>query len=361
MDTQNTDTAAILTPRLDIRQLSLQDLKDFCQEVKEPAFRAKQIYEWLWQKSAHSFEEMTNLSKKLRTLLEERFEIRAIKLDFSQHSNDGTVKARYKLFDGHLIESVLIPVPEKDRFTVCISTQVGCSLTCKFCATGKMKRMRNLEASEIYDQVVLVNRLCQETYGKPITNVVYMGMGEPLLAYRPVLESVHWLTSEEGLNMAPRRLTISTAGISKMIKKLADDGVKTNLALSLHAADDEKRNEIMPINEQNNLEVLIESLQYFYKNTKDNKITFEYIAFKDFNDSIEDAKKLVKICRQVPTAKVNIIEYNSIDGETFEKADDDKINQFAQYVRQFDIAITVRKSRGKDIDAACGQLANKNN
>jgi 23S rRNA (adenine2503-C2)-methyltransferase len=180
---------------------------------------------------------------------------------------------RYRLFDGHLIESVLIPVPEKDRFTVCISTQVGCSLTCKFCATGKMKRLRNLEASEIYDQVVLVNRACLAIFEKPITNVVYMGMGEPLLAYRPVLESVHWLTSTEGLNMAAKRLTISTAGIAKMIRKLADDGIRTNLALSLHAADDEKRNQIMPINEQNNLEELVESLRYFYEHTKDSKIT----------------------------------------------------------------------------------------
>jgi 23S rRNA (adenine2503-C2)-methyltransferase len=359
MPMEITNIEATAAPRLDVRGLSIDDLKDFCKSVNEPAFRAKQIYEWLWQKSAHSFDEMTNLSKKLRTTLQEQFEIRAIKLDMQQNSEDGTVKMRYRLFDGHLIESVLIPVPEKDRFTVCISTQVGCSLTCKFCATGKMKRLRNLEASEIYDQVVLVNRACLEIFEKPITNVVYMGMGEPLLAYRPVLESVHWLTSTEGLNMAAKRLTISTAGIAKMIRKLADDGIRTNLALSLHAADDEKRNKIMPINEQNNLEELIESLRYFYQHTKDSKITFEYIAFKDFNDGMDDAKKLLQICRAVPTAKVNIIEYNPIDGEEFEKADEDKINAFAQYIRSHDIAITVRRSRGKDIDAACGQLANK--
>jgi 23S rRNA (adenine2503-C2)-methyltransferase len=347
------------TPRLDIRLLKWEDIQAFFKEVKEPAFRAKQLYEWLWKKSAHSFEEMSNLPKKLRDLLDERFEIRALRADIVQKSGDGTLKIRFRLHDNYLIESVLIPVPEKERYTVCVSTQVGCSLTCKFCATGKMKRERNLEAAEIYDQVVLVNRICEETYQRPLTNVVYMGMGEPLLAYRPVLESVHWLTSEEGLNMSPKRLTISTAGIAKMIKKLADDGIRTNLALSLHAADDEKRNEIMPINEQNNLEALTESLQYFYQHTKDSKITFEYIAFKNFNDSLEDAKKLLRLCRQVPTAKVNIIEYNPIDGEQFEKADDAKINAFAQYIRQYDIAITVRKSRGKDIDAACGQLANK--
>jgi 23S rRNA (adenine2503-C2)-methyltransferase len=345
--------------RLDIRLLKWEDIQAFFKEVKEPAFRAKQLYEWLWKKSAHSFEEMSNLPKKLRDILTERFEIRALKTDVVQKSDDGTIKIRFRLHDNYLIESVLIPVAEKDRFTVCVSTQVGCSLTCKFCATGKMKRERNLEAAEIYDQVVLVNKICMETYQSPLTNVVYMGMGEPLLAYRPMLESVHWLTSEEGLNMSPKRLTISTAGIAKMIKKLADDGIRTNLALSLHAADDEKRNEIMPINEQNNLEALVESLQYFYQHTKDSKITFEYIAFKNFNDSLDDAKKLMQLCRKVPTAKVNIIEYNPIDGENFEKADDAKINAFAQYIRGYDIAITVRKSRGKDIDAACGQLANK--
>ncbi len=347
------------TPRLDIRAVELDDIKNFCLEARQPAFRAKQIFEWLWKKSAHSFDEMTNLPKPLRETLAQRFEIRALKEDMSQHSEDGTTKTRFRLFDGHLIESVLIPVPEKERFTVCISTQVGCSLTCKFCATGKMKRLRNLEASEIYDQVVLMNRKCLEQYAQPLTNVVYMGMGEPLLAYRSVLESVHWLTSEEGLGMAARRLTISTAGIAKMIRKLADDGIRTNLALSLHAADDEKRQQIMPINEQNNLEALTEALIYFYEHTKDSKITFEYIAFKDFNDSIEDAKRLLQLCRKVPTAKVNIIEYNPIGDEEFERADEDKVNAFAQFIRRHDIAITVRRSRGRDIDAACGQLANK--
>jgi 23S rRNA (adenine2503-C2)-methyltransferase len=344
---------------IDIRQLTLEELQEFCKSISEPTFRAKQIYEWIWKKSAHSFEEMSNLSKKMREMLTQKFVIRAIREDVTQYSDDGTFKTRFRLYDDELIESVLIPVPEKDRFTVCISTQVGCSLTCKFCATGKMKRKRNLEAAEIYDQVVLMNRYCLAKFEKPITNVVYMGMGEPLLAYAPVLQSVHWLTSEEGLGMSPKRITISTAGIAKMIRKLADDGIRTNLALSLHAADDVKRNEIMPINEHNNLEALVEALQYFYQNTKDSKITFEYIAFKDFNDTPQDAKNLLALCRKVPTAKVNIIEYNPIEGENFQKSDEQVIDNFAQYLRKFDIAITVRRSRGKDIDAACGQLANK--
>lgn len=343
----------------DIRLLEMEDLLAYFKAKGAPKFRAKQVFEWLWKKGAHSFAEMTNLSKKLREQLEEDFCIRPISLDMEQRSNDGTIKNRFRLHDGHLIESVLIPVPSQNRFTVCISSQVGCSLSCSFCATGKMKRLRNLDAPEIYDQVLLVNRQCEETYGHPITNVVYMGMGEPLLAYRPVLKSIELLTAPWALDMAPRRLTISTAGIAKMIKRLADDGIRSNLALSLHAADDSKRNEIMPINEQNNLETLIEALQYFYEQTKDSKLTFEYIAFKDFNDSIEDAQKLLALCQQLPKVKVNIIEYNPVEGVTLTKAAAEKIDRFSEYLNRRGVPCTVRRSRGKDIDAACGQLANK--
>ncbi len=343
----------------DIRELSKEDLILYFKELGLPKFRANQIHEWLWKKGAHSFAEMTNLSKDLRKKLEDSFDLLPIEEDLVQISNDGTIKLRYKLHDGHLIESVLIPVSNQDRYTVCISSQVGCSLACKFCATGKMKRIRNLTGGEIYDQVVAVNKICEREYNHPITNVVYMGMGEPLLAYKPVMKSIELLTMEHGLNMSPRRLTVSTAGIAKMIKKMADDGTRVNLAISLHAADDEKRNTIMAINETNNLATLIEALRYFYDNTKDSKITFEYIAFDGFNDGIEDAQNLLKICRQVPTAKVNVIEYNPVEGVIFEKADQDKIDIFAAYLRNNGVSITVRRSRGKDIDAACGQLANK--
>jgi 23S rRNA (adenine2503-C2)-methyltransferase len=341
----------------DIRKLSADQIKEFVTSLGQPSFRAKQIFEWLWQKSATEFEAMTNLPKDLRSLLADHFEILPITTDKVQKSNDGTIKSRFTLHDGHKIESVLIPVPDDNRFTVCVSTQVGCSLTCKFCATGQMKRVRNLDASEIYDQYVLVNRQCMETYGHPLTNVVYMGMGEPLLAYNSTIESIALLTEPYGLNISPKRITVSTAGIAKMIRKLADDEVKFNLALSLHAADDVKRNEIMPINEQNNLEVLLESLTYFYEKSG-NKISYEYIAFRDFNDSIEDAKNLIKMCKSFPV-KVNIIEYNPIDGVDFVKADAAKIDQFSMYLRRNDVMCTVRRSRGKDIDAACGQLANK--
>jgi 23S rRNA (adenine2503-C2)-methyltransferase len=343
----------------DIRLIEKNDLTEFFKSLGESKFRAQQVWEWLWKKGAQSFDEMTNLSKLLRQKLEEHFVIRPIKEDLVQRSNDGTIKTRFRLHDGHLIESVLIPVPERERFTVCISCQVGCSLTCSFCATGQMKRLRNLEAPEIFDQVQMVNRQCLEVYGHPLTNIVYMGMGEPLLAYKPVVDSIALICSEEGMGMAPRRITVSTAGIGKMIKKMADDGLKTNLALSLHAADDFKRNQIMPINEQNNLSILAEALQYFQKNTKDNKITFEYIAFRDFNDEQEDAENLLRLCRKVSNVKVNIIEYNKVDGVELEKSEDAKIDEFARFLSRNGVAVTVRRSRGKDIDAACGQLANK--
>ena len=343
--------------KTDIRKYGPDQIREAVTAMGEPAFRSTQIYEWLWQKSAGTFDEMTNLSKSLRIKLQESFEILPISLDKIQNSNDGTIKSRFILHDGHKIESVLIPVPDDNRFTVCVSTQVGCSLTCKFCATGQMKRVRNLDASEIYDQYVFVNRQCIETFGHPLTNVVYMGMGEPLLAYSSTLESVALLTAPYGLNISPKRITVSTAGIAKMIRKLADDDVKFNLALSLHAADDVKRDEIMPINEQNNLAALIESLTYFYEKTG-NKISYEYIAFQNFNDSLDDAKNLVKLCKSFPV-KVNIIEYNHIDGSEFIKADEERINLFARHLRHQDVMVTIRRSRGKDIDAACGQLANK--
>lgn len=341
----------------DIRSLSLEELTSAMILAGERPFRAKQVYEWLWKKGARNFDEMTNLSLQLRASLKEQFSFPVMSEDKVQRSSDGTIKSRFRLHDGHLIESVLIPVVADDRFTVCVSSQVGCSLSCTFCATGRMKRLRNLTAAEIYDQVYLVNEQCLETFGKPLTNIVYMGMGEPLLAFKEVVHSIDRITSHTGLHMAPRRLTVSTAGIAKMIVKLADEDTKVNLAISLHAADDLKRNEIMPINESNNLEVLVESLKYFYEKTN-KRIGFEYITFQDFNDTREDAERLYQICKQVPSM-VNIIEYNPIDNAPFRKSTEHRIDDFATYLRDRGIMVTVRRSRGKDIDAACGQLANK--
>jgi 23S rRNA (adenine2503-C2)-methyltransferase len=347
----------VSTVKKDIRALNLLEIQEILVEIGEPKFRAKQIYEWLWQKGAHYFDEMTNLSKDLRAKLAELFVLRPMVLDKSQFSNDGTIKSRFRLHDGPLIESVLIPVVDENRFTVCVSTQVGCSLTCSFCATGRMERLRNLEAAEIFDQVVLVNRQCLEMFGHPLTNIVYMGMGEPLLAYNNVMKSIEHITQEYGLNWSPKRITVSTAGVAKMIRKMADDGTKVNLALSLHAADDEKRNTIMPINESNSLEAVMEALDYFYQTTK-NRISYEYIAFQNFNDSMIDAANLLKLCKAFPV-RINIIEYNPIDNAPFEKSSVENLDRFAGYLARNGLTVTVRRSRGKDIDAACGQLANK--
>jgi 23S rRNA (adenine2503-C2)-methyltransferase len=220
-----------------------------------------------------------------------------------------------------------------------------------------MDRKRNLEAFEIYDQVVLIRDQAQEKYGIPLTNIVYMGMGEPLLNYANVLKSVEMITSPEGLGMASRRITVSTAGIAKMIKKLGDDQVKFNLALSLHAANDEKRNRIMPINESNTLEALAEALRYFYEKTE-NEITLEYIMFNKFNDSVEDARELYEFARRLP-CKINIIEYNPIKEADFVNAEADALARFTAFLESKKMIVNVRRSRGKDIDAACGQLAGK--
>ncbi len=341
----------------DIRKCSLEELQKIVKDLNEPSFRTDQIYEWLWQKGVSSFSEMSNLPKSLRDVLAVSYEIRAISTDLIQKSVDGTIKTRFSLFDGYKIESVLIPVEEEKRFTACVSSQVGCSLTCKFCATGQMKRERNLDAGEIYDQVKMVDAQSYARYGRSLTNIVFMGMGEPLLNYKNVMRSIDLICSPKALGFSPRRVTVSTVGIAKMIDKMAEERVKFQMALSLHAATDEKRNKIIPINEQNNLDTLTRSLTNFYQRTR-NRISFEYITFKGFNDSIVDAKALAKLCRYYPVL-INIIEYNRIDGVSFEKSDSLTIDTFAKFLRDQGIMVTVRRSRGKDIDAACGQLANK--
>src|SRR6476646_2058091 len=287
-----------------IRQLSLPDLEQYFIAMGEKKFRAHQVWEWLWQKHAHSFADMTNLSKELRQKLGENFSLPALMVDASQYSADGTVKSRFKTHEGHLCEGVLIPTD--NRYTACVSSQIGCSLSCKFCATGYIERKRNLDFDEIYDEVVLLNQQCEKVYNKKLSNIVFMGMGEPLLNYKNVLHAIERITAPDGLGMSPRRITVSTAGVAKMIKQLGDDKVRFKLALSLHAANDKKRNEIMPINETNNLKALIEALNYFYRHTH-SEITFEYILFQNFNDSQKDAEELVKIYRQVPADLVNII------------------------------------------------------
>ncbi len=342
--------------KVNIRELDLPQLEEKLQELGEKKFRGKQVFQWLWQKNAGSFEEMTNLSKGLRDQLEEHFIIEKITIKDEQVSTDRTVKCAFCVSSGQVIEGVLIPTSK--RMTACISSQIGCSLACKFCATGKLKLMRNLSAGEIVDQVVYLRDQAEERYGTPLSNIVYMGMGEPLLNYKNVLRSAELITSENGLGMSPKRLTVSTAGIAKMIKKLGDDEVKFNLALSLHAANDAKRSHIMEINDTNNLEALAEALKYFHEKTG-TRVTYEYIIFDKFNDTIEDAQELAEFAKCVP-CKINIIEYNPIDDGEFQQASRKKVDAFAAYLESKNMIVNVRRSRGKDIDAACGQLANKN-
>lgn len=341
--------------KIDIRKTNKAELEDFLIKISEKPFRIKQIMEWIWEKSAFSFDEMTNISQKTRDLLAQSYDFKPISLHKLQISEDKTIKSAFKLHDGNIIETVLIP--KDNRMTACVSSQVGCSLTCKFCATGYMDRVRNLDPAEIYDQIVEVRKQCLENYQIPLTNIVFMGMGEPLLNYVNVLKSIEKITSPQGLNISPKRITVSTAGVAKMIKKLADDEVKFRLALSLHAANDIKRNQIMPINESNSLESLREALVYFYKKTG-TKLTYEYIVFENFNDTLKDAEELFQFSKTVP-CKVNIIEYNPIVNANYKNTKIEKLTLFKDYLEHKDVNVTIRMSRGKDIDAACGQLAGK--
>ncbi|GDX47753.1 putative dual-specificity RNA methyltransferase RlmN [Bacteroidota bacterium] len=341
--------------KTNIRSLNLTQLEEWFIQSGDKKFRANQVYDWLWKKGVQSIEAMSNLSKETRNKLSESFEFPALQLNKTQLSADGTMKIRFITNDQHFIEGVIIPAD--DRITACVSSQIGCSLTCAFCATGKMKRERNLYFYEIFDQVAMLNRIAEKQYGRGLTNIVFMGMGEPLLNYSQVTEAIEKITSPDSLGMSPRRITVSTAGIAKMIRKLGDDQVRYRLALSLHAANDEKRSKIMPINDENNLESLITALNYFFQKTK-SRISLEYILFKNVNDSMEDAKQLVRLARRIP-CRVNIIEYNPVEGTGFEKASEENTQRFANALEQSGITVTIRHSRGKDIDAACGQLANK--
>jgi 23S rRNA (adenine2503-C2)-methyltransferase len=339
----------------DVRQLSRKELQQWLEEKGEKSFRAAQIDNWLWKRNAGSFQEMANLPNSLRTLLEQHFSLHKLSISELQRSSDGTLKLAFRLYDGNLVEGVLIPSGE--RMTACISSQVGCSLTCKFCATGFMDRKRNLDAAEIYDQAVAIAGLAQSEYQLPLTNIVMMGMGEPLLNYANVLEGIQRICDPDGMGWSPKRITLSTAGIAKMIRKLADDEVKFNLALSLHAADDDKRNQIMPINESNSLNALREAIRYFHQKTR-NQITFEYIAFGSFNEGPEDADKLARFTKSTGApVKINILEYNPVEGADFIRAVPERLDAFRQRLEKENLIVNIRRSRGRDIDAACGQLA----
>ena len=339
----------------DIRALSKEEIRNFFVANKDKAFRGNQVYEWLWSKGAHNFEDMTNISKETRAMLEKNFVINHIKVDTMQRSEDGTVKNAVRLHDGLVVESVLIPT--QTRTTACVSSQVGCSLDCNFCATARLKRMRNLEPAEIYDQVIAIDRESRLYYNHPLSNIVFMGMGEPLMNYNNVIKAITMITSEEGLGMSPKRITVSTSGIPKIIRKMADDEVKFKLAVSLHSAVDEIRARIMPFSKNFPLADLREALEYWYKKTK-SKVSYEYVVWKGINDDKASIDALVKFCKYVP-CKVNLIEYNPIDDGEFQQASEESINAYIKVLESIGIVVKVRRSRGKDIDAACGQLANK--
>ncbi len=345
-----------LQQQQDIRELTREDLRQYFLEKGDKAFRGSQVHEWLWKKHVLSFEEMSNLPQTVRENLSRDFSLHKIALADQQIARDKTIKNAFRLHDGHIVEGVLIP--QGKRMTACISSQVGCALSCDFCATARMKRVRNLAASEIYDQVALLNEQAEEKYGHHLSNIVYMGMGEPLLNYKNVVNSIRMITAEEGMGMSPRRITVSTVGVSKMIRKLADEALNVNLAVSLHVANDEKRSSIMDINRSNDLDTLLDSIRYFHEKSGI-RITYEFIVFRDLNDNPEDADQLAAFCHAVPS-KVNIIEYNPIDNGTLAQTSRKKFEAFIGRLEDQGVIVNVRRSRGKDIDAACGQLANKN-
>lgn len=339
----------------DIRSISLEKLNKFIEKNNFPLYRSNQIFNWINKSSVKSFDDMTNLPKSLIDLLKENFRLNFSQISSKQISIDSTMKFAIKLHDKLVVESVLIP--SGDRVTACVSSQVGCSLDCEFCATSKLSRMRNLESYEIFDQIILLNQQSIENYSLPISNIVFMGMGEPLLNYNNVINSINLITGKEGIEISNKKITLSTSGISKMIHKMADDNVKFNLAISLHSAIESTRNEIMPFSKSFPLSQLIKSLEHWYKKTK-RKVTFEYLIWKGINDNFEHINALVKICKRVPS-KVNLIEYNSIDDPRFSKADELWVNNYLNILKENKVSASIRRSRGKDIQAACGQLANK--
>ncbi len=339
----------------DIRKEPEASLKEWLEQQGAPAFRARQILQWIWMKGATSFEVMSDVPLQLRQLLEQHYCFRNAVVAAQQNSRDKTIKVAFRLHDGNLVEGVLIPTGT--RMTACVSSQVGCSLDCKFCATGYLKRQRNLDAAEIVDQVRILGQLAMEHYGHGLSNIVFMGMGEPLLNYQELIQSIRIISSPLGLGMSPQRITVSTAGISKMIVKLADEQLGVHLALSLHAANNERRSALMPINESNNLDMLAEALLYFYQKTK-NRPTLEYTVMEGVNDQEQELNDLVQYARRFP-CKVNLIEYNPISLADFKPTGKSRLESFAEGLSKKGIIVNIRRSRGKDIDAACGQLANK--
>jgi 23S rRNA (adenine2503-C2)-methyltransferase len=346
----------------DILSLTRADLKEWVSR-SDAAFRADQLWRWLWKHGARSVEEMSNLPASLRTRLSSEATWTTLAPLQRQQASDGTIKFLFGLSSGRSVETVLIPDFHKDgspkRMTVCVSSQVGCAMGCAFCATGLMGFQQNLTSGEIAEQVLLADRAARETWDKPVTNVVFMGMGEPLLNYEGVIDAVEKLTSEDGFGLAPKRITVSTVGLATRIRQLADDGVRFGLAVSLHAPFDSKRSSIMPVNRKakTDLDALMASIEYFTGKTGQ-RITYEYCMFAGFNDTVADARELAGLVARAPS-KVNLIMYNPVEGLGFSRSSEETLERFLAELVRHDVTVTVRRSRGQDIDAACGQLAIK--
>jgi len=338
-----------------IKSLSYKEIESVLKENNEKGYRAKQIYDWLWKFNVSQFSQMKNIPKNTIDFLNSNYSINSISTIKSIRSTDGTIKLAFSLFDGHIIEGVLIP--SDDRTTACISTQAGCMAACIFCATGKMGFKRNLLSHEIFEQVFIINELSIKEYGHKLNNIVLMGMGEPLLNYEEVIDSIEKITNNSLLAFSPQRITLSTVGISEKIKQLADDNLKFNLAVSLHTANHQKRDKLIPLNRVHNLEKISESLIYYHKKTG-NRITIEYLMIRNFNDKAEDAKELALFCKSFPV-KVNIIEYNSTDNKDLIKPERKRLLEFCDFLESKNMIVNIRKSKGADINAACGQLSNK--
>ncbi len=339
----------------DIRELDEQEIREYLLRQDEKSFRARQIMEWLWKKSVNDFDRMSNLPADLRNSLKENFSIRSLSFRTEQVSRDKTRKYGFSESGGGLVESVLIP--SRERVTACISSQTGCKLNCRFCATALISDRRDLSAGEIYDQVSLLQGYSGRHFGRGLTNLVFMGMGEPLLNYSGVLRSIHFITSTVGMGMSPRRITLSTAGLVDGINRLAADRVKFDLAISLHSANNEKRNRIMPVNRSNPLSALAEAIRNFTRETG-RRITYECLLMKDFNDSLEDAQELAEFCRISP-CKVNLIEFNEVPGIPYKRTTPERMQAFGEFLEARNMIVNIRRSRGADIEAACGQLAGK--
>lgn len=323
-------------------------------EMGEKSFRAKQIWEWLWKKGARNFDEMSSLSQSLRTQLAEKFEFRTIFLDVETKSEDRTAKIRFSLVDDLKIEGVVIP--SSSRTTACISTQAGCPLDCAFCATGKSGFQRNLTVGEIFDQISILNNYSIHHFKRPLSNIVIMGMGEPFLNSNAVMSAIQKVTSPEGMGMSPKRITLSTSGVVPGIMEFAALNNGVQLAISLHSANQKNREALMPIAKKYPLSELIKALQY-YHNATDERITIEYLLMDEVNDTLDDARELANFCKNFPV-KVNLIQYNEVPGLPFKKPSAETVAGFGSYLENKNLIVNIRRSRGEDIAAACGQLAN---